>query len=78
MSRREVIQLVQGVLSTADLLAATGYTSAGALRRSLDAQGVPYFLGKDGAPWTTLELLNAAKLDRERLQADERFSCANL
>lgn len=51
----------QGCLTTNDLLALTDYDSVGALRRSLDQQGVAYFLGKGGKPWTTIDLLNAAK-----------------
>ncbi len=47
--------------SIADLRAATGYESVSALKRGLDKQGVPYFLGKDG-PWTTMNLLESAKL----------------
>lgn len=49
-----------GVLTCADLLRATGYDRVGDLRRSLDAQRVRYFLGKGGAVWTTIDLLNAA------------------
>lgn len=53
--------MAQGCLSTADLLALSGYDRVGDLRRSLDDQHVGYFLGKGGAPWTTVDLLNAAK-----------------
>ncbi|GAA0721623.1 hypothetical protein [Dokdonella soli] len=64
--------MLNGVLSTADLLAATSYESVGALRRSLDKQGVPYFLGRDG-PWTTIELVNSAKL-KDANSDNERYS----
>ena len=53
--------MAQGTLSTDDLLELTDYDSVGALRRSLDEQGVASFLGKDGKPWTTIDLVNAAK-----------------
>jgi hypothetical protein len=56
--------MVDRALSTADLLEVTGFHSPGALRRSLEKQGVPFFEGKDG-PWTTIDLLNAVKLGRE-------------
>jgi hypothetical protein len=51
----------QGELSTKALLDVTGYERVGDLRRSLDNQRIPYFLGKGGAPWTTIDLVNAAK-----------------
>lgn len=56
-----VHDMAQGVLSTEELLGLTGYDSIGALRRSLDAQNIQYFQGKGGAPWTTIDLVNAAK-----------------
>lgn len=65
--------MINGVLSTADLLAATSYESIGALKRSLDKQGVPYFLGRDG-PWTTIDLITAAKLAKDRSTNADRYS----
>lgn len=53
--------MLQGCLSTDELLALTGFDRVGDLRRSLDDQRVAYFLGKGGKPWTTIDLLNAAK-----------------
>lgn len=53
--------MAQGTLSTDDLLALTHYESVGALRRWLDEQRIPYFPGKGGAPWTTIDLVNASK-----------------
>lgn len=53
--------MAQGVLSTEALMGATGYERVGDLRRSLDDQHIPYFLGKGGAPWTTIDLVNSAK-----------------
>jgi hypothetical protein len=50
---------VSHILTTADLLAATGYKRAGDMARELRAQGIKLFEGKDG-PWTTIELVNAA------------------
>ena len=42
------------------LSAVTGYERAGDITRSLRDQGVRYFLGKGGLPWTTQDLINAA------------------
>jgi len=47
------------ILTTADLLAITGYDRPGDAARKLRAQGIRVFEGKAG-PWTTLELVNAA------------------
>lgn len=66
--------VVHGLVSTADLLQASGFESVGALRRALEAQGVPFFLGRDGAPWTTIDLLNAAKLATRASGDADRFS----
>jgi hypothetical protein len=52
--------MINGVLTTEDLRAATGYSRLGDVRRCLDEQGIPYFWGKDGV-WTTTDLVNAAK-----------------
>lgn len=52
--------MVNGLLTTADLRASTGYDRVGDIRRCLEKQGVEYFWGKDGI-WTTVELVNAAK-----------------
>jgi hypothetical protein len=49
------------ILNADDLLATTGYERDGDLRRSLDDQRVPYFVGKGGRPWTTIGLIEAAK-----------------
>lgn len=56
-----VHDMAQGVLSTDELLGLTGYERVGDLRRWLDSQNIPYFPGKGGAPWTTIDLVNAAK-----------------
>ena len=47
------------VLSTTDLLRATGYKRQSDLERCLREQGVHVFYGKDGV-WTTIDLINAA------------------
>jgi hypothetical protein len=65
--------MVDAVLSTADLLRATGYESVGAMRRCLERQGVRLFDGKDG-PWTTNTLINAAKLETRVEQQPGRYS----
>lgn len=49
-----------GVLTCEQLLATTGFERVGDLRRSLDQQGIRYFLGRGGAVWTTVDLINAA------------------
>lgn len=52
--------MVNGVLTTADLQATTGYDRVGDIRRCLEKQGIAYFTGKDGV-WTTIGLMEAAK-----------------
>jgi hypothetical protein len=47
-------------ISADELLDTTGYDRVGDLRRSLDEQGIRYFLGKGGKPWTTLGLIEAS------------------
>lgn len=49
-----------GVLTCDDLRRATGYDRVGDLRRALDQAGIRYFLGRGGAVWTTIDLVNAA------------------
>jgi hypothetical protein len=49
----------KSLLTTAQLLAATGYKRAGDMAAALRRQGIHLFEGKDG-PWTTIELVNAA------------------
>lgn len=63
--------MIDGVLSTADLLRATGYTSVGVMRRRLEAQGIRLFEGKDG-PWTTTQLLREA--GQPQSERGERYS----
>jgi hypothetical protein len=48
------------LLSAAQLMQVTGYERFGDLTRSLDQQGIRYFIGKGGRPWTTVDLVNAA------------------
>lgn len=52
--------MIHGVLTTDDLLAATGYDRPADLCRALDKQGVRYLKGKGGKPWTTVGLIEAA------------------
>lgn len=50
---------MSAILTTADLMRATGYKRAADMARELRRQGIKLFEGKDG-PWTTLDLVNAA------------------
>ena len=53
--------MIHGSILTADeLLAATGYERVGDLTRALTRQGIPWFPGKGGKPWTTIDLINKA------------------
>jgi hypothetical protein len=38
----------------------TGYRRVGEVTRCLRRQGIAFFLGKGGEPWTTTDLINAA------------------
>lgn len=49
------------IIDTTQLKQVLGYTSTGALMRALDDQGIKYFLGKGGNPWTTIQIINATK-----------------
>lgn len=48
------------ILTTDDLLQATGFERAGDLTRLFDQQGIRWFPGKGGKPWTTMALINKA------------------
>lgn len=48
------------VLTTDDLMRATGYDREGDLKRMFDQQGIRWFPGKGGRPWTTIALINQA------------------
>ena len=48
------------VLSTEELKEITGYQRPSDVERCLETQGISFFHGKNG-PWTTLDLINAAK-----------------
>lgn len=52
--------MIHGALNTEQLLSVTGYDRPADLCRSLEKQGIRYFKGKGGKPWTTLDLVNAA------------------
>ena len=56
----EVANLVPGILTTEQLLEATGFERVADLTRILNEQNIRYFWGKGGRPWTTLDLVNAA------------------
>lgn len=51
--------MINGVLSTAELKALTGYDRVGDVRRCLERQNIRFFFGKDGV-WTTIGLVEAA------------------
>jgi len=48
------------VLTTDELLLVTGYERDGDLKRLFDQQGIKWFPGKGGRPWTTIALINQA------------------
>lgn len=52
-------QVLNGILTTADLKTATGYERSADVERCLRDQGVRFYWGKEG-PWTTVDLINAA------------------
>jgi hypothetical protein len=50
-----------GMLVSFEMLqAVTGYDRSGDITRSLREQGIRFFYGKGGMPWTTIDLINAA------------------
>lgn len=53
--------MIHGLLTTEQLQEAFGYDRVGDVCRALDDQGIPYFIGKGGRPWTTYALINSAK-----------------
>ncbi len=48
------------VLGADELKEITGYQRPSDVERCLESQGIRFFHGKNG-PWTTLDLINAAK-----------------
>ncbi len=48
------------VVSTEELKEITGFQRSGDVEKCLESQGIRFFHGKNG-PWTTLDLINAAK-----------------
>lgn len=53
--------MIHDALITADELAqVTGYDQDAALKRALTQAGIVWFPGKNGRPWTTITLINAA------------------
>lgn len=48
------------ILTADELLSGTGYERDGDVKRMLDQQGIHWFPGKDGRPWTTIALINKA------------------
>lgn len=59
------------VIAQKELLDKFGYSRAADLRRCLDAQKIPYHLGKGGTVVTTIQALNATlvgKVDNQALE----------
>lgn len=52
--------MINGVLTTSDLLQLTGFDREGDLKRALTQAGIRWFPGRGGKPWTTLDLINKA------------------
>lgn len=53
--------MIHDALLSADvLLEATGFERPGDLTRMFDQQGIKWFPGKGGKPWTTMALINKA------------------
>lgn len=52
--------LHDAILTTEQLLQVTGFERPGDLTRLFDQQGIKWFPGKGGKPWTTLALINQA------------------
>lgn len=48
------------ILTADDLQRATGYDRDGDVTRLFDQQGIRWFPGKGGRPWTTIALINLA------------------
>lgn len=48
------------ILTADELLSATGFDRDGDLKRLFDQQGIRWFPGKGGRPWTTIALINKA------------------
>ncbi len=48
------------VLGADELKEITGYQRTSDVERCLESQGIRFFHGKNG-PWTTIDLINAAK-----------------
>lgn len=62
---------MSSILTADDLKRITGYDTDGGVRRALEREHILYFLGKGGAPWTTIDLVNAAKGLRADNKADQ-------
>ena len=48
------------ILTTDQLLQATGFERPGDLTRMFETAGIRWFPGKGGRPWTTMALINKA------------------
>jgi hypothetical protein len=48
------------ILGLDELRAITGYSRSGDIARCLRTQGIRFFYGRGGEPWTTTELVNLA------------------
>ena len=61
---------LEKTLTFEDLQSLTGYTRRADIERSLSAQGIKFFYGKNG-PWTTIDLINYA--GGIRAGSDEKY-----
>lgn len=64
-----------GIVFSDQLARATGLEKPAAIKRKLEADGIPVFMGKDG-PWTTVELITAAgkaKMGASDTAKDEKW-----
>lgn len=57
------------ILTEDDLLKITQFESRGHLERCLTEQRIPYFRGRGGIIWTTLHLVESAKLSNRPVQS---------
>lgn len=54
------------IITEDDLMAATEYTTRGRLESHLRDNHIPFFRGRDGRLWTTLGLIESARLKQDR------------
>lgn len=65
---------MHAILLLPELQQILGYERQGDVERCLREQGIRYFRGKGGAPWTTIDLINMAGGLKAANQPDEPYS----